>query len=138
MSGNSRLTGMIYYALAGASLGLALAVAFERWVWLDMRFNTGLLMPVAVLAGITAGCIRKKIDLFTGFTCLLVFILMLLTVARGNLYFISIVLGATFRDGIFLPDLPLKIADISVLFLLLVSFVVFVCFRRGGKISKNV
>jgi hypothetical protein len=129
---------MIYYALAGASLGFALAIALEQWVWLDMRFNTGLLMPLAVLAGITAGYIRKKIDPFTGFICLLVFVLTVLIVARGDLYFISIVPGATFREGIGLPDLPLKIADVLVLFLLLSSFVVFVFFRRGGKIPESV
>jgi hypothetical protein len=137
MIGN-RMAGVIYYALAGVSAGLTLAIALEQWVWLDMRFHLGLLVPLAFLAGIVAGCIRKRIASWTGFVLLPVLISTILTVTGGNLYAVSIIVGVTFREGIGLPGMPLAVADTLVALLMLAYIVTFGCLRKGGQMQNNL
>ena len=130
MRGNNRIVCMAYDALAGLSAGLALAIAAEQWTWLDMRCNTGILAPLAILAGAAIGYIRGRVEALTGPLCLLALILVVLVSTGGNLAFAAIIVGVTLRDGFGMPDLSLLLADRLALLLALGSLIVFACFRR--------
>lgn len=95
-----------------------------------MRCNTGILAPLAILAGAATGYIRGKIEPFTGSLCLFVLTLVVLVVTGGNLSFAATIVGVTLREGFGMPDMSLLLVDRLALFLALGSLIVFACFRK--------
>jgi hypothetical protein len=135
MDRNSRIAGLSYYALAGLSAGLALAIAAGQWTWLEMRCNIGILTPLATLAGGVTGYVRGKVEPLTAPLCLLALILAVLVVTGGDPSAAAIIVGATLREGFGIPDMPLvltnRLALLLALLLALVSLTAFV--RRPGR-----
>lgn len=139
MDRNSRIACLAYYALAGMSAGLALAIAAGQWTWLEMRCNIGILAPLAILAGGAIGYARGKIEPLTVPFCLLVLILAVLVGAGGDLSAAAIIVGATLREGFGIPDMPLMLANrLALLLALLLALGSLTAFarwpgRRGGR-----
>ncbi|AMP21245.1 hypothetical protein AZF37_08905 [endosymbiont 'TC1' of Trimyema compressum] len=51
MIGNKVQSGL-YYGICGIIVGMIFSIALSQWVWLSMRFNIGLLIPLFTLVGV--------------------------------------------------------------------------------------
>ena len=107
----------LYSGICGILAGLIFSMALSQWVWLSMRFNIGLLIPLCTLIGmiisIKINSIKPVLPLFLE-GVLLVTIL----VIYGSLSPIFTIPSSLLRDGIYL-DLTLKTMNailITILF----------------------
>ncbi|MDR3630974.1 MAG: hypothetical protein P4L42_11615 [Desulfocapsaceae bacterium] len=88
-------------AFAGLVAGLILSLLASRSIWLEMRINTGLLLPLAAVCTILTGFpARRKRSCILGLEVLLV--LLLLVTYGFDPRALLVVPAALFREGFFL------------------------------------
>ena len=96
-------------AFIGLLLGLILSILADRSVWLEMRVNTGLLLPLAAAAAIIAGTFSQRqvpVRVVIGMEVLLFFLLLLLYGLDPHA--LLIIPASAFREGFFLSALNLR------------------------------
>lgn len=120
----SKLLNIFYSALAGLNLGLFLALLAAQWTWLELRANTGLLIPVGLFIGLIVGVVKLIHHPFLGGVVAIgAPWLAGLILAQGNPANLWILTGSMFREGILLPSLSLNAANSLVLVLALVTLI---------------
>ncbi|MFZ3101688.1 MAG: hypothetical protein WA131_05725 [Desulfitobacteriaceae bacterium] len=118
-----KLLNILASALIGLNLGFCLALLLAQWTWLELRVNAGLLILVGLLFGFIYGLfISLKRPLLRGRFSVVALLLAGLVSGRGveNL---PILLGSMFREGILISSLTLKVADLMVVGIALLTVV---------------
>lgn len=119
-----RPLNIFYSALTGLNLGLFLALLAAQWTWLELRVNTGLLIPVGLFVGLIIGVARLVQHPFLGgMISIGAPWLMGLFLAQGDPANLWILIGSMFREGILFPSLSLNAANALVLVLALVTLI---------------
>lgn len=111
---------IIYGSLIGINIGLSLALILSRWTWLEMRFNTGLIIMLGLFIGLLIGIWKAPLKRTSwGWVSIILVISIALLVGKGNPSSAITVTGALFREGILLPDLSLNSASKAIAMILL-------------------
>jgi len=104
---------MIYHALVGFNLGVVSALLLAQWTWLELRVNTGMLIPFGCLIGAFYGLIKDvRRPLIIGSFSVLAVLCTSLIITQGDFEAMRILIGVTFREGMFMPDLSLLVSDL--------------------------
>ncbi len=114
---------ILRFAFLGLVAGFILAVLADRSVWLEMRLDTGLLLPAATGIAAVAGSFSGRqvpAAAFLGLELLLVLVLLAgYGFSPGPLRTMP---ASIFREGFFLGDLALRqVNDILIVLLALVN-----------------
>ncbi len=131
--GSGRMLAIILKgALTGFTLGLILAVLAGSWVWLEMRVNTGLLIPAATFLCLVFSFWTRKdfpYSLFLMGQVLLLFVLLAIYgFDRGALCAVPVYL---FREGFHGSDLTQGTAGSLLEGILLSGNLLWIVFRRS-------
>ena len=106
----------------GFLAGFFLALVLCQWVWLEMRVNIGLLIPVCMLLFVLVG-FRRNLSL--GFSSLLLIegalALTLMVVYGFDITAFLIVPAALIRDGFYCRALSLERMNVILIIILLVG-----------------
>lgn len=116
----NRLTHVIRNGFAGFVLGYLLTSISSQWIWLDMRFNIALIIPILTLAGVLSGYLLKLSPGFwmvTGLEGL--WFAITLIIYRADLSALSIIPAVTFREGFGIESLSLSQVNILLLIVLI-------------------
>jgi len=106
-------------ALTGFVAGYCLALVLDRSVWLDMRVNIGLVIPISVACSVLFLTVRKRPIRLTPFLLLELLAAVLLTSAYGlGSSIVLIVPAGLFREGFHLRSFSLMKIDLFLLCLL--------------------
>ncbi len=93
-------------AFIGLLAGFILSICAGRSIWLEMRINTGLFLPLATILTIAAGTLQKRqvpTGVAVGMEIFLVFLLLLVYGFDPDA--LLVVPASTFREGFFLHGL---------------------------------
>ncbi len=90
-------------AFIGLLGGFILSIFADRSIWLEMRINTGLLLPLVMVITIFAGIFRNKQASAKVAICMEIFLVFLLLFVYGFDPAVLLVIPAsTFKEGFFL------------------------------------
>ena len=108
-------------AFIGLLVGFILSILADRSVWLEMRVNTGLLLPLAMAIAIPAGTFsQRQVPAWAviGMEVLLFFLLIL--VYGLDPHSLLIIPASAFKEGFFLSALSLRTLNgiLALMFLL--------------------
>jgi hypothetical protein len=121
---------LIYSILIGTILGIVAALLLAQWTWLEMRFNTGLAIPLGFLVGTLLGWLKLKSPTsIWGLIPILLFLITTIGITRGNFAYIQMVVGTVVREGVFMDSLPISLVNSIVLGLLVLTFAIAIHFR---------
>ena len=112
---------ILRFAFIGLLFGLILSVLADRSVWLEMRVNTGLLLPLAMAIAIIAGAFSHRqvpVLAVVGLEVVLFFLLFL--VYGPDPQALLIIPASAFKEGFFLSALNLRTLNgiLALVFLL--------------------
>lgn len=136
------LSGLCLKApFTGLVIGFLFAFLLSRFVWLDMRFNIGHVIPIAVAVSVLFFTLTRRSIMLVSFLILELFAVFLLFSIYGfSFSTILIVPAALFRDGFHLSSLSLPRISLFLLCFLGGANAVWICAavmiqRRNGKNS---
>ncbi len=130
----ARLAGLLAGICLGLLAGGMLALLASHWVWLEMRVNTGLLLPLGALLGGLAGLLSP---LGPAHPRMLWWQAGLLAAAAGLLGFdrqaLLVVPACLLREGCHLPGLSLRMANVLLACWLLAGNALWLVLGRRAK-----
>ncbi|MDA8236034.1 MAG: hypothetical protein M0Z31_14810 [Clostridia bacterium] len=110
------------FGFTGFIVGYILALVLGQWIWLDMRVNIALIVPVCILAGIGLAlwnqCLNSKFWLWIpeAIVCLI-----LLVLYWGRLDAITVIPGIIFKEALYLGFINLDMANILLVLVLILG-----------------
>jgi hypothetical protein len=102
------------------TLGLLFSLLSASWVWLEMRVNTGLMIPVVTLVCIAMAVLKGNIFSYKVF----LFVQILPVIAFVALYgfdpvALRVVPACLFREGFHMADMSMDVANIILIVILI-------------------
>ncbi len=96
----------------GLLAGFILSILAGRSVWLEMRVNTGLLLPlVAVITIITGTFSTRQVPVMAAIGMEIFLVCLLLFVYGWDLHALLIIPASTFKEGFFLSAFDVRTLD---------------------------
>ena len=110
------------YAFAGFVAGLLLALLSGQWVWLEMRVNTGLLLPATSMCSALAGGFFRRSPPAAVVFCLEFLVVLTLLAEYGVSVSPLLTLpGSLLREGFFFPTARLQTVNACLAVLLMLG-----------------
>ncbi|HWI54546.1 MAG TPA: hypothetical protein VNT57_02530, partial [Desulfobacteria bacterium] len=101
-------------------MGYLLTEVIGQWIWLDMRFNIALIIPVLTLAGFLTGLSKKPA---LGTRCVtsleVLWFLVTILIYWDDLSALTIIPAVLLREGFGIDSLSLSEVNILLLFVLI-------------------
>ena len=128
-----------YFALTGAVTGLMLAVLLAQWTWLELRVNTGLVIPLGLLAGAIIGGVVKYVRPRWGLLSVMILAACSLGITRGDIDNMRIMLACLVREGLHADNMSITTADLGIIITIVVMLGLAVLINRrqcqlGGSV----
>ncbi len=115
-----RVNRIIRYGFTGLLLGYFVSLILSQWIWLEMRFTVGLIIPAGLLAGAVCGAFIKRGSKLWGlFIPEILLAVCLVVLYRGDLAALTVIPATLLREGIFLPEITIHAFDIILLSVLI-------------------
>lgn len=123
---------VIYCGLMGFNFGFVVALLFAQWTWLELRFNTGLAILAGIVIGLSIGLFHEiKRPLAIMWISLAAMFITELLIAKTEISSLMILTGYTFREGLLIPDLSLRVSNI--VFSLIILWGILVAFLHQRR-----